>query len=425
MMKNNTYNLADQRRSFIKKSLAGFLGLMSFPGLAEAASHSDFSKIIAGKSDDEIFALVRKQLLLDKDIVYMNTGSLGPSPRMVVDKVNEAVHQLERNPVTENWGPLGKEMEAVREKAAKFINADVNEIILTRNTTEGLSLVGSTLKLNKGDEILTTNHEHGGGEVGLKYMAEKNSVELVKIEMPLPAKSKEQIINLIKDSITPNTKVLLLSHVVTITGMRMPIKEIANITRKNGILFMVDGAQAPGMLAIDIKKLGVDVYATSGHKWLMGPKETGIVYLRKDIQNRINPVFLASGNASYSASSGTRNVANFIGLGETFAWHEIIDKNKIEDRVLELSAYCRELLTEVNGLEIISPTDKSLASAMVSVRLLGTKNQDIYNAMKTNNIIIKLLPKYNALRFSMHMFNTREDIKKLVGQLNTLLNQSD
>jgi selenocysteine lyase/cysteine desulfurase len=256
-------------------------------------------------------------------------------------------------------------------------------------------------------------------------MAEKNGVKLIKIEMPMPALSKRQIIELIKNSITTNTKVLLLSHVVTITGMRMPIEEIANITREKEILFIVDGAQAPGMLAINVKSLGADIYATSGHKWLLGPKETGIVYIREGVQDKINPVFLASGNASYSASSGTRNVANFIGLGETLAWHEIINTTKIEDRVLELSAFCRELLTEVNGLEIISPLDKGLASAMVSVRLLEARNKDIYNTMKKNNIIIKVLPKYNALRFSMHMFNTREDIKKLVEQLNTLLNQSD
>ena len=406
------------------------MGLMSYPALAEtisneAVANNYFNGAIQGKSDDEIFALVRQQLLLDKDIVYMNTGSLGPSPRMVVDKVYEAVHQLERNPVTENWGPLGKDMEEVREKAAIFFNADIDEIILTRNTTEGLSMVGSTLKLKAGDEILTTNHEHGGAEVGLEYMARKTGAVLKRIEMPMPATSKEQVVEVIKNSLTSNTKVLLLSHVVTITGMRMPIEDIAKITREKGILFVVDGAQAPGMIAVDVKKLGADVYATSGHKWLMGPKETGIVYIRKAVQERINPVFLASSNASYSASSGTRNVANFIGLGETFSWHEIINKAKIETRVLELSAYCRELLTDVDGLEIISPADKSLASAMVSVRLLEAKNRDIYNAMKEDNIIIKVLPKYNALRFSMHMFNTRADIKKLVEQLNTLLNQSD
>jgi isopenicillin-N epimerase len=423
-MKKTTNNITGQRRSFLKKSAAGLLGLISYPAIAGKLDDHDFNKLIVGKSDDELFALVRQQLLLDKNIVYMNTGSLGPSPRLVVDKVSDVMHQLERNPVTENWGPLGKEMEAVRGKAAKFFNADVDEIILTRNTTEGLSLIGSSLKLNKGDEILTTNHEHGGGEVGLNYMAEKNGATIRKITMPLAAESKEQILQVIQNSISSKTKVLLLSHVVTITGMRMPLAEVAKITRDKGILFIVDGAQAPGMLAIDVKQLGADVYATSGHKWLLGPKETGIVYINKDIQGRISPVFLASGNASYSASSGTRNVANFIGLGEAFTWHELINKVKIEVRVLELSAYCRELLTEIKGIEIISPADKSLMSALVSVRVLKGKNRDIYTAMKKDNIVIKVLPKYNALRFSMHMFTTRDDIKKLVEQLDILLNQS-
>ena len=422
---NHIIKNTSRRRSFLKKSVAGLFGLMSYPAIGETVSHNEFSRSIIGKADDEIFALVRKQLLLDSNIVYMNTGSLGPSPRMVVDKINEAMHQLERNPVTENWGPLGEEMEAVREKAANFFNADIDEIILTRNTTEGLSLVGSTLKLNAGDEILTTTNEHGGAEVGIDYMAKKNGAVINKIEMPMPAESIKQIVGLIRKNITSKTKVLLLSHVSTITGLRMPIEEIAKITKEKDILFIVDGAQAPGMLTIDVKKLGADIYATSGHKWLLGPKETGIVYMRKGVQERIAPVFLASGNASYSASSGTRNVANFIGLGETISWHQVINSDKIEARVLELSAYCRHMLKEIEGVEIISPEEKSLTSAMVSVRLLEAKNRDIFYAMRENNIVIKVLPKNNALRFSMHMFNTREDIKKLVEQLNTLLNQSD
>jgi isopenicillin-N epimerase len=422
-MKKNLNPSTDKRRSFLKKSLAGMLGLMSYPALTEAYAKNSFKNEIALVTGDDIFKLVRKQLLLDKNLVYMNTGSLGPSPRMVVDKVNEVVHQLEKNPVTQNWGDLGKEMESVRERAADFFKADIEEIILTRNTTEGLSLVGASLNLNQGDEILTTNHEHGGGEVGIEYMAARTGAVIKKIAMPMPATSKEQIVEVIRSNITPRTRVLLLSHVVTITGMRMPVAAIAEFTSAKGILFIVDGAQAPGMLAINVKKLGADVYATSGHKWLMGPKETGILYISKTVQERIKPVFLASGYGSYSASSGTRNVANFIGLGEAMAWHDIIGKEKTEDRVLRLSSYCRDKLSTLAGLEIISPEDSRLASALVSVRLLKANNRDIYLAMKGKGIIIKVLPKYNALRFSMHMFNTEEDINKLVEQLNILLNQ--
>jgi selenocysteine lyase/cysteine desulfurase len=411
----------NKRRSFLKHTAAGLLGLMSYPSLASVQELAHAKPSFSGKSRDDLYALVRQELLLDKDLVYLNTGSLGPSPKLVVDKVHEVVHQLERNPVINNWGTLGKEMEAVREKAANFLNAERDEIILTRNTTEGLNLVGSSLNLNKGDEILTTNHEHGGGEVGIEFMAAKSGASLRKITMPLPAESKEQIIQLIKSSIKPNTRVLLLSHVVTITGVRLPIEDISGITRENGIFLIVDGAQAAGMLNIDVKKLGVDIYATSGHKWLMGPKETGILYIRKGVQNKINPVFLASGYNSYSASSGTRNVANFIGLGEALWWQETIGRQNIESGILELSAYCRKKLADVPGVDLLTPADSRLASAMVSIGLQEADNRKIFTAMKEKGIIIKLLPRYNALRFSTHMFNNQDDIEQMVEQLKLLL----
>jgi len=421
IMKNDFTTLSNKRRLFLKKSAAGILGLVSMPTFASKASSELDPGLYHDATDDALFALVRKQLLLDSKLVYLNTGSLGPSPRLVVDKVQETVHKLERNPVTENWGDLGKEMENVRQVAAQFINAGLDEIILTRNTTEGLNMIGSSLNLKKGEEILTTNHEHGGGEVGLEFLAERVGANIRKISMPLPATSKEQIIDLVNKSITTKTKVLLLSHVVTITGLRMPLTEISRITKEKGILFIVDGAQAPGMLAVDVKQIGADIYATSGHKWLMGPKETGFIYISKEVQERIEPVFISSGYGSYSASSGTRNVANIIGLGEAMAWHELIGKRKIEARVLALSAYCKEKLAELKGLEIISPEEEGLTTALVSARLLAMNNREIYLGMRKNNIVVKVLPQYNALRFSTHMFNTKEDINKMVEQLQKLL----
>ena len=201
------------------------------------------------------------------------------------------MEELESNPVVYNWGELGNAMEEVREKVARFIGTDKANIILTRNTTEGINLVGSCLDLKPGDEILITNNEHGGGECGLIYLAKRTGANIKKIEMPLPVQDKEQLIDLIRSNITSKTKVLLLSHVTTLTGLRMPWKEITEFTRSRGILSIADGAQAPGMLKVDVQYLGIDIYASSGHKWLLGPKETGFLYLRPAIQERIKPVF--------------------------------------------------------------------------------------------------------------------------------------
>jgi len=395
------------RRQFVKKATAG---LITLPLIGA----KDLTAISNSRLED-------LDLYLEDGLVYLNTGSLGPSPKWVVNRIHELTKILESNPVSENWGPLGKEMEAVREKAATFFKCSKEEIVLTRNTTEGLSMVSSTLELMEGDEILTTNHEHGGGEVGLDYKSTASSVQVKKLELPFPAQNADQIIETVISQVSESSRLLMLSHVSTITGMIMPLKEISDEIRGNNIFLLGDGAQACGMVNVDVLDLGVDAYATSGHKWLMGPKETGILYIRKDSQENVKPVFTHSGYGSYSASSGTRNVAQFIALGEILQWHMDRGHEKIEKDIRGLADYCYSRLTELEGLQIISPKDPNLRSAMISAIVLNKSNRDVYDYLKSKDIVVKVLPKYNALRFSTHVFNTTNDIDKLADELKTFL----
>ena len=341
------------RRNFLRNASLGFLGLPSFKeSPSSLPSLAGFSQL----SDSEnIFALVRQSLLLPKDRVYLNTGSLGPSPRQVVNRIAEILYELEKNPVGNNWGHLGRQMEEVRQNVADFISAEKEEIILTRNTTEGINLIGSCLALAPGDEILTTTHEHGGGENGLYYLQERAGAVIKKVEIPFPATSPQEVLEAIEAGISDRTRVLLLSHVSTITGLRMPFTQITQLTRPRNILLLADGAQAPGQIPVNVKDLEVDVYTSSGHKWLLGPKETGFLYLRKGIQEQINPVFTRNSNKAYSAASGTRNVASIIALGETLDWHRNIGIKKIEHRCLELANYCIQKIEKIEGLQVISP----------------------------------------------------------------------
>ncbi|MDG1708009.1 MAG: aminotransferase class V-fold PLP-dependent enzyme, partial [Emcibacteraceae bacterium] len=307
--------LLNTRRGMLK-TLGFTAAALMAGGTTKAFSQGvDFTKS-AGVADDALFAEVRNQLMLKPGLVYLNTGTLGPAPKMVFDKVSKMMKRLEANPAAENFGPMGQEMEKSRAKIARFLNADENEIILTRNTTEGINTVCSGIAWNADDEILTTNHEHGGAETGLKFLESTKGAVIKQMTMPYPANDKQQLLDLVKANLTPKTKLLLLSHVETVTGLRWPIKEVSQLIKDRDILFIVDGAQAPGMLHIDLNDLGCDVYACSGHKWIMGPKETGILYLRKSIQNRVNSVFLSSGYKAYSAAAGTRNSPNIIGFGD-------------------------------------------------------------------------------------------------------------
>lgn len=395
------------RRDFVKKAATG---LLSLPLLGAQGLQFNPST-----SPEEL------KFLLKEGLVYLNTGSLGPCPTWLLDRVSEIAKILESNPVSENWGPLGQEMEKVRSKAAQFLQCEVEEVVLTRNTTEGLSMISSNLELIEGEEILTTNHEHGGGEVGLDYQSRVSTAEVRQIELPFPALSKDQIIESVINQVNDRTRLLMLSHVSTITGLVMPLKEISENVQELDLFFLGDGAQACGMIDVNVSEFGVDAYATSGHKWMMGPKETGILYINGNAQERVKPVFLHSGYGSYSASSGTRNVAQMIAFGEMMDWHMNTGQKVIEDQIRDLGDYCYQQLGRLQGLKTISPQDSELRCAMISAIVLNKSNRGVYEYLKTKDIIVKVLPKYNALRFSTHLFNSTEDIDKLIEELKRFL----
>lgn len=409
------------RRQFLKTAgvLATTLGI---PGMSNSQvispSKIDYSSVI---NDDELFNLVRTQLLIPKSKVYLNTGSLGPSPLPVIETVSSTIRQLEADPVSENWGTLGQQMEMVRSKLADFIHATQEEVLLTRNTTEGLGLIAQSFNFKPKDEILTTTQEHDGALVGMEFAAKNKGVIVKKVNLPMPSQNKQQVIDLVESHITSKTKAIVLSHINTMTGMVMPFTEIAEITRSKGILLVADGAQAPGLIKVDVAKLGVDAYAASGHKWLLGPKETGFLYLNKRLQPEIQGLFNYSGFASYSASSGTRNVATIIGLGAAIDFLNEIGVDRIQNRCLEIRNYCFDELKKLQGLRINSPEDKALSCGIVSFALLKASNKDVYAKLKEKDIIVKLLSSDNSIRISCHMFVSKEDIDKFIGALKHMI----
>ncbi len=369
---------------------------------------------------DSFSSELRSQLLVPEGTLYLNTGSLGPSPKLVINSVVDAIWTLERNPVAENWGDLGQRMEAVRNLVGNFINAEAAQVLLTRNTTEGLGLVCQSLSLQAADEIVTTTLEHGGGEVGLEYLVKAKGARLVKVELPLPPSSPEQIVEVIEKALTPRTKLLMLSHVNTITGVCMPLKQISALTSSRGIYLLVDGAQAPGLVPVDVSSLGADAYATSGHKWLLGPKETGFLYLKKGFPGPVPPVFAFYGNEAYTQSSGTRNVASFIGLGTALGWHRQLGINESAAYCTELGRYCSDRLKSVPGLRLLSSEHPDLRTGIVSFSLPKRTNAEVYTHLKERNIVVKVLPQHNANRISCHVFVSRKDIDQFVTALTLL-----
>jgi selenocysteine lyase/cysteine desulfurase len=315
-----------ERRTFLKGLSAGLGTLPLLPeqiqGLEGRLRHLATSSLQAVDWKE-----VRAEFQMNPGLVHLNCGSLGATPRLVIDAVAAYTRQVEGDPAprTFSWG--GEQMETVRARAAEFIGADLEEVAITRNTTEGMNAVASGLDLEPGDQVLTTNHEHGGGMVCWQHLRRHRGIEMVYLPMPRTVESSQQIADLVTAHLTPRTRVCSFSHVDTIMGVRMPLAEIAAITRPRDIVLVCDGAQAPGMLDVDVRSLGVDTYAFSGHRWMLRPKRSGLLYVRREVQHRVHPVLLHSASGAYTAPGGTRNVA----------WEQRRDRGPPEGRASDRS----------------------------------------------------------------------------------------
>lgn len=359
---------------------------------------------------------------LQKGLVYLQTGSLGPTPRVVQEAVRACSAKLETNPALMAYGELEREMEFVRSDCAGLLNCSVEEVSMTRSTTESMNSLASGILFQKGDRILTSDQEHPGGRVCWDYVSRRFGVELDIVQIPDHINDPLQILDLFRRRISNKTRVLSVSHVLSSTGLRMPVAKLCELAREAGAISVIDGAQAVGAIKVDIGKLGCDAYASSGHKWMLGPKGTGILYISRTAQKLIEPISLQSGRNVYSASSGVSNIPEILGLRRSVRF--LVEKgiDKIESYNLGLRNRLAAVLAEIKGLEVMSPALAELQAPMLSFRLPNAVDSGKLKALLLDKyrIEVKHVPGnwFNGLRISTHLFNTESDLRALSIALN-------
>ncbi|MCG6987185.1 MAG: aminotransferase class V-fold PLP-dependent enzyme [Gemmatimonadetes bacterium] len=409
------------RRTFLQRMSAA----AALPWLAGATRDLDeLRRGLAAVPDETAFwREVRGRFLLRPGLVYMNAATVGATPRPVVSAYTDYLWEVESDPENEVFGPPSHRMEDVRARGADFLGADLDELALTRNTTEGMDMVAQGMELRKGDQILSTDHEHPGGSICWEWLAQRTGAEVVRIEMPATVSSADEVVSMVKSHLTPRTRVCSFSHVSTITGLVMPMAAIAEVTRPRGILLACDGAQAPGMLNVNVHALGVDTYASSSHKWMLAPKGSGLLYIRKEAQERVQPLFLRSGYRVYTGSGGTRNVAGILAHGVAMGFHDTLGRDKVEARCRELRRYLREALKAVDGVKVITPEREELCGGILTISLVrGDAGKVRATLAADHDVVLKRgSAEYNAIRISTHIFNDESDVDRAVGALATVM----
>lgn len=418
-MKNNK-----SRRNFLQKLAWGGAIAATISSSKALANQPYASRHPLPKNLQIYWKQIRNDFPLSRHRMYFNTASLGPSPKIVIDTVHQCMQEL-------NF--MGEErhdkVNKVRTQIAHFIHCETDEVTITRNTTEGINIVAQSLPLKKGDEIILTKHAHIGGAAPWLALQQQKGIKIKLVDLDLTGKEN---FNLIKKAISRKTRAIVVSHITCTTGMVLPIKDIIQLCQEKGIYSCIDGAHPLGMIQLDMNSLQPDFYASSGHKWLLGPKGTGILYINKNIIEELNPSYVgAHSDSEYDLESkvfkygdtaqrheyGTRNTPIIMGLGAAITYINTIGIVNIEHRSKNLAQYLKKGLSKIKNVEILTPMNLQYSAAMVTFRIKGKKYQDIQEYLRfhpkcrTRGIHENDL---NAVRISCAFYNNFDEMDKVI-----------
>ena len=415
------------RRSFVKKVSGGIVGTWVLTALPESSRGryiiTNDERIEA--QDEKFWGTVRDQFPLTHNRIYFNNGTIGPSPQPVIEAVHQAMLDLDTRGEYDGW-------EAARPKIAKLVNADITEISLTHNVTEGINIVAQGLPLKRGDEVIMTTHEHAGN--ALPWL-NRMRLDGIVIKTVKPAMTVAENLNRINDCITANTKVIAIPHITCTVGHVFPVKEIARLGHDKGLWVFYDGAHGPGMTVLDLKDIGCDFYASCGHKWMCGPKGTGFLYVRKEMLD----VLQAKGIGAYSDTGwdltidppefkgyvptahrydfGTQNASIYIGLAAAvdFLYHVGMENISRRGKMLA-NLLQNELLKLDTKVEMLTPTEERSKGSMVGFRLKNIPYDKFGEHAAKKGFRIRLVPEshLNSIRISTHLYNNPDEVLKFV-----------
>jgi isopenicillin-N epimerase len=263
---------------------------------------------------------------LDPAVVMLNHGSFGACPWVVLERQQVLRERLEAEPVRFFLREMPPLLDGAREALARFLGAPAGDVVFVRNATEGVNAVLRSLRFEPGDEILTTDHEYNACSNAARFAAERAGARLVIAKVPVPVRSADDVVERILEQVTERTRVVLVDHITSPTAIILPIERIVARLNARGIDTLVDGAHGPGMLPLDLEKLGAAYYTGNCHKWLCAPKGAGFLYVRRDRQTDIHPAVVSHGlNTPRPGYSRFQDEFDWTGTDDPTPWLCVAD----------------------------------------------------------------------------------------------------
>lgn len=233
--------------------------------------------------------------LLDPNVVFLNHGSFGACPRVVLEACEAWRIRFEREPVHFVMHELEPALDVARQRVAEFVGADTQDLAFVASATAGVNTVLASFDFGPRDEILIANQTYPACRNAAVSWAARAGASAVSVDLPFPLRSATEVVEAVLGGLTPRTRLALLDHVTSPTGLVLPVAELVNELRSRGIVTLIDGAHAPGMLPLDLRALGADYYVGNLHKWVCGPKGTAFLWAQRERQSTLRPLVVSHG----------------------------------------------------------------------------------------------------------------------------------
>ena len=413
--------MKSKRREFLKSSF--LLGSSAFwLSMAEKPQ----AKSLDNKSSWEE---IRDQFIVESDYSYLNNATMGISPKQVIETTYEKIK------LADSTGKYGGGDTLLLDKLGAFLSVPRTSLALTRNVTEGANMVLMSFPLRKRDEVICTNHEHAGTAIPLIYRSQRDGFKLTVAPIDISTqKTTENILN----AITKRTKLICIPHMPCTNGQVLEVKKLCAEAKKRGIYTFIDGAHPPGMLNFTISELDCDFYSGCGHKWMLGPKGTGFVYVRSGLEKMLPPIFVGAGSYGHFELStenqvigkkvkgingyfyGSHNAALFYGLASSIDFLNTIGMERVEHRVKQLSYQMKTALKdEFNNISFLCPETSENRSGVVCFKFLNKDSKELFSKLMQKKVRTRHIYEGNldALRVSNHIYNNENDLDRLIDSL--------
>jgi len=406
---------------------------------------------LAATEGDALWRAVRAEYFIEPGLNYLNSGTYGPTLRAAYEGACRNLQEMGANynrAFREHM--MGEAVPDFVARVARFLGAAPDEVSFTSGTTEAMNYIANGLDFAPGDEILTTKHEHLGGIYPWLLQAKRRGAVVRQIDIRTPPGSAADILDQFEHALTPKTRVLSFCHVQYTDGAVLPVREICALARARGIVTVVDGAQAVGMLDFRIRDLGCDFYAASFHKWLTSPYGAGLLYVREAMRERLWPTVALSFSGWDTVDRDGRpgvtdityapnyprallkycsNIEYYGALWWTVAtcmdFQDAVGRGRIEARIRELATRMYDGLAAIPGVRMHSPADPALRAGLVSFRAGDADTEQFFYKLRQDyNVVGRYVRHpgmgYDVNRFAPHVFNSTAEVDAALAAVRAL-----